>query len=315
MLTVWGFVVAARLAPLLPPAWAYALATVAGRCAYALAPRARANVEANLRHVLGPGAPAACLQRAVRSVFVAAARNYAGLFLPPADPAEALARCTLTGWEHLEAALARGRGVVLLTGHFGGFNFYADIFHARRIPVTVLVERLRPPRLFHLVNRLRNRRGVRFVEAEGSGGEAMRALRRNEVVAIAADRLVVGRGCRLRFFDAWTELPIAPVVLARRCRSALIPAFGYDEPGRTVGWIGPPLDLGDLDGQGWLPAAMQRVADALEQAIRRRPDQWIVLQRVWPDGSDECRGPGARPVMARSLWSGQHAHGPRESSS
>src|SRR5438874_9301947 len=120
MIALWGHILGSAIIRWLPRSWWYRLSDL-------LVPLAglgwAGHVERatrNLRRVLGPDATEAEVRRRKRAIF----RNYARymidlLWLPTATADERERAVTIVGWDHIPAALARGRGLLLVTGHLG----------------------------------------------------------------------------------------------------------------------------------------------------------------------------------------------------
>lgn len=292
MLQYLVFRLLSLLASLLPPTVAYRLCILVGDVAYWLLPRRRGIVRRNLSIVLGCQGPE--LDRRVREVFREGAKYYYDTFRVPALTDEELARSiSVVGWEHLDSALERGRGAVMFTAHLGSPALVAQVLTLRRHKVTTVVEPLRPRKLLDLMIGIRGRRGIRMIPIGPSiTRELTETLRRNEIVAMVVDRDLRGTGVPVRLFGVLTTLPAGPVMLALRTGAALIPAFTYRrQDGRFDGEIWEPLALertGDLRED--LRRNTQKVAGALESAIRRSPGQWVVFEPIWPGEAGLSRG-------------------------
>jgi lauroyl/myristoyl acyltransferase len=286
MLHYWLVWLGVQLAGRLPLAWGERLADLGGLLAYAAGRQARAAVRANLHHVLGHPPP----ERVVRGVFRHGARNYYDLLtLPRFGAADLRARVAVHGWEHLEAARAAGRGVLLVTAHLGSVSLVGQMFAIGGCPAGVVVESVQPPALLELLVRLRGSQGSAVLPVgPGLLRAIVEALGRNELIALFSDRDVLGSGLELRFFDAPTRLPGGAAALALRTGAAVLPGFTVrTTDGRHVMWLEPPLALTRTgDARADLQANTARIARVLEAAIRRYPEQWTVFQPVWP-GPDE----------------------------
>jgi KDO2-lipid IV(A) lauroyltransferase len=216
-------------------------------------------------------------------------KYYYDTFLAPALSDQQLERLiSVQGWENLRAALDRGKGVVMVTAHLGSPSLVVQIVGARKCRMTIVVEPIRPPSLFELMARVRaGREGLRIVSLGPSvTRELTEALRRNEIVGLVADRDIARNGVSVQFFGRETLVPVGPVMLALRTGAALMTAFTRRlDDGSLVGRVDEPLELertGNLREE--LRLNTQKLAWAMEEAIRRSPEQWTVFEPIWPEG-------------------------------
>ena len=194
------------------------------------------------------------------------------------------------GREHLEAAMAAGKGAILCTAHFGSYVSAFSLIHASGIPVIDIgrwwwnYDPNSSPAVrrfwdFAYARRLlRYRAGPNIEPWTGrimSGVQAVRALRRNEVVTILPDAAPLegdeSRVIKVPFLGGeGTFLPGvihlarssgAPVLMVRVTRLA--------DYRHQVVEISPPLSL-----EGEMQEAFARCAAAMEAAIRANPAQW-----------------------------------------
>lgn len=283
--------IASRLARLAPEPVAAAAARGLGRAAVHLAGERRAQVERNLRRV-DPTLRGDELRRKVRETFESYARYYEESFrLPGTSPADLDRGFTHEGYEHLDAAMAAGRGAIMAIPHLGGWEWSGFwLTQVKGCPVTAVVERLDPPELFEWFVELRRSFGFEIVALGPEAGTATaKALKANHALALLCDRDLAGHGPEVEFFGERTTLPAGPATLALRTGAPILPtAIYFDGPSSRHAVVLPPLDT---TRHGKLRDDVQRVtqdlAHALEDLIRRAPEQWHLLQPNWP--SD--RGP------------------------
>ena len=242
-------------------------------------PAERARVRANLARVR-PAAGPAERERLVDEVFRHFAICFADLISTnrEARPERLLAR--IEGDEHLLAAEAEQRGLVLVTAHLGNSELGGRLLAARvRRPTHVVVaaeadagvERfLRGgPAPVHFVRRGDPTAALPLVAA----------LRRHEVVALQGDRALGTRGDVLvDFFGEPAPFPLGPFLLARAAGAPVVPAFCLLERDRRyVVTIGRPIHV----TSGGERAALGEWVGVLEAMIRRAPEQWFNFFDVW----------------------------------
>jgi len=199
--------------------------------------------------------------------------------------------------ERWRRALVPGRGVILLTGHFGSWEVGSALAgEAERRPVHVVREEETDPRAQAFIARLlAERMGPGYHTHFAAGADPglsmalLAALGRGEAVALQGDRpRHGGKTLRLPLFGRPYDFPAGPLVLARSAGVPLMPVFVLRE-GRLVyrALIGEPIAVAHTaDRAADLAAAGAKVATAIEAAIRTRPHQWFCFRRLWPAGKD-----------------------------
>jgi len=254
----------------------------------------RRMIERHLRRV-DPSLEGFRLRRAAQEAFDSYTRYYVESFrLPRISKRHVDRMFSVEGFEHIEAGLERGRGVVLALPHLGGWEWAGRWMTDRGHRLTVVVEPLEPPELFEWFTNLRRELGMNVVPLGPSAAPAvLAALRRNEVVCLLCDRDIQGGGVTVEFFGEETTLPAGPAMLAIRADSVVLPTAVYFTA-RIDGHhavVRPPLDLArGSDLRSDVARITQDLANELEHLIRRAPEQWHLFQPNWP--SDPGWGDG-----------------------
>ncbi len=189
----------------------------------------------------------------------------------------------LEGVEALDAALARGRGAIAVTGHVGNWELLAAWAAAIGYPITVVVRRVNDLRFHSLIVRFRAAAGVevlvrddpRFVAAVGD------ALRRNRVVAMLIDQDTRGAGVFVPFFGRPAHTPPGAALLALRARVPVVTAFIERRPegGHLVRVAPVPAEL--PRGREGVRELTARLTAAIEAQIRRSPAEWVWWHERW----------------------------------
>jgi len=254
----------------------------------------RRMIERHLRRV-DPSLEGFRLRRAAQEAFDSYTRYYVESFrLPRISKRHVDRMFSVEGFEHIEAGLERGRGVVLALPHLGGWEWAGRWMTDRGHRLTVVVEPLEPPELFEWFTNLRRELGMNVVPLGPAAAPAvLAALRRNEVVCLLCDRDIQGGGVTVEFFGEETTLPAGPAMLAIRADSVVLPTAVYFTA-RIDGHhavVRPPLDLArGSDLRSDVARITQDLANELEHLIRRAPEQWHLFQPNWP--SDPGWGEG-----------------------
>lgn len=275
--------------PLIPPGLGYFLATRLGDLLYRLAAGTRANIYDNVTHILeGSPNPTKDIEAIVRGVFRHMAKNYYDLFRVPALSLAEIGRLVkIEGWEHIEKALSKGQGLIVISAHFGNADVVAQVLALREIPIVVPAEHLEPEALFQYVCSLRASKGIRLIPVDGPLLELLRSLRRNEAVGLASDRDLTESGIVVDFFGAPACLPDGYAQLSLRTGAPIIVGFSRRLPDNTfVAHLEPPLELestGDRDRD--VRTGVEKVVAIMERYIGEHPEQWVMSVPLW-QGAD-----------------------------
>ncbi len=285
MLSYYLYRLLGLVVPLIPPRLGYPLATKLGDFLYRWARGTRANIHHNVTRILqGNPKRASDVEAIVRGVFRNMAKNYYDLFRLPALSLAEIARLVkVEGWEHVERALSQGKGLILVTVHFGNTDIVAQVLVLREIPVVAPAEHLQPEVLFQYVRGLRASKGLRLIPIDGPLLELFRSLRRNEAVGLAADRDITQSGIVEDFFGAPARLPDGYAQLSLRTSAPIIAGFSRRLPDNTfAAHLEPPLELENTgDRNRDVRAGVERVVAIMERYIGEHPEQWVMSVPIW----------------------------------
>ena len=193
------------------------------------------------------------------------------------------------GYEHFEAARARGKGVLFATAHLGNWELSAFAHAWLSAPMHVVVRPLDNPRIDAIVERRRMLSGNRLIEKKDFARAILKALRQNEAVGILVDQNAsLDNGVFVDFFGIPACSGIGFARLAAHSGAAVIPGFAVwsETESRYILRFYPPVEItGDAEED------TRRIQKQLEAAIREYPDQWLWIHRRW-----KTRPPGEPPL-------------------
>jgi phosphatidylinositol dimannoside acyltransferase len=258
----------------------------------------RAVVASHMARVLGRQLGRPERRRIVAEVYGYYSRYWAeSLRLASVPQAQVTAGVSVSGDDHLEAATALGRGVIIVTPHLGGWEWGGRYLIGEGLPVSVAVETVEPPDLFEWFERFREQLGFQVV-AVGPGAAAtlLQALKEKHAVCLLSDRLVgQASGVEVSFFGQGAMLPAGPATLALRSGAPVLPGAIYFGKGANSHRVvfRPPIELPTgLGFRHTVRAVTQSIAIDLEHLIRQAPTQWHLLQPNWP-GDPSLHSPSA----------------------
>jgi phosphatidylinositol dimannoside acyltransferase len=292
---IWLFL--GWLANHLPKRIGYTLFSWLGLLAFYVGRSARAGALDNMRHVLGPAASDAEVWAATRAAFVHQSTNYYMLLRPLVSDDVWRRNHVIEGREHMEAALAAGKGVLVLSAHLGHVEYVAEVmrrdFHTHFLAPA---ETIKPKKLYDWFVAHRERHGGEAVPASEAGGmDLARRLRRGGVIALAVDLDTTRGGLPVEFFGAPALLPQGPARLALLASAPVLPMIAIRLPdGRFHLTIEPPLPIQrSRDREADQLAVMREIALMLERWISRYPTQWTMFSPIW-QWAEERKEEGGR---------------------
>jgi len=286
-LLVVTFIAFLRILPRRP---ALALMRGLGRCCFALAAAPRRRAIEHLTMAYGGEKSPAEIRRLARRVFIHFATAAADFVRLPVIIKRGINRLVCaTGIEHLEQAFAGGRGVLMITCHFGNWEILGAWLAQNGYRMSVVGTSLFDPRLDRILVETRNRAGYTNIARGKSTRDIIRTLKKGEAVGMLIDQDTKADGVFVDFFGRPAYTPTGPAVLARRLDLPIIPIFAHLQEDLTyqVECL-PPLDLvHSADEAGDIRQNTQKCSDAYEAMIRRHPEQWVWMHKRWKTRPDQ----------------------------
>ena len=201
-----------------------------------------------------------------------------------------LAKTAVKGIEHFEKARAKGKGVILITGHCGNWELLAILSSYKVAPLSVIVRPLNNPYLNALLVRARSRFGNKVIDKKGALRPVLTTLKEGGFVGILMDQAVLPEeGYVIDFLGggAWTSK--MPALLARKTGSPAVPAFIRRTDGGHEITVFPEIGLSSQGNQEEaVREDTRRFSAFIENYIKENPSQWLWMHRRWkrvPRGS------------------------------
>jgi Kdo2-lipid IVA lauroyltransferase/acyltransferase len=189
------------------------------------------------------------------------------------------------GLEHYLAARARGKGVLIVTGHLGAWELSSFYHSLMGYPMGMVIRRLDNRKLDAFVNGIRCLHGNNVIHKDDFGRGLLMAMREGGTVGILMDtNMTPPQGEFVPFFgmEACTGTGLAHI--ARKTGAAVLPGFMFWERSekRYVLRFGPEIEIPQTeDVSADILEGTRRYTAAIESWIRRYPDQWLWVHRRW----------------------------------
>ncbi len=264
-----------------------------GRLFYQIDRRHQKVAHANLQRALGAGraapvAPVAPDDATLREIAVGAFMNLGRAIAEVTrasvmSDAQILEAVKIEGLAHYQSAKNLGRGVIVLTGHFGNWEWLATGLALNGIPLHVVARPLDNPHLDRLICAWRERGGNRVLNKHAAAPDIIRLLRQGEVVGFLLDQNTRREDAVfVDFFGTPAATNKGLAIIALRTGAPVLPIFFVREGDRRRVIIEAPLNLsrtGNL--QEDILNATALFTQKIESYVRRYPDHWVWIHRRW----------------------------------
>jgi KDO2-lipid IV(A) lauroyltransferase len=189
---------------------------------------------------------------------------------------------SIEGEEHLVEARARGKGVIMLTAHFGNWEFGGALLSLMGYRINVIARDATDPFTRDVINKARESKGIKIF-GRWDARSLLRALKNNECVAILPDQHAADAPVRVEFLGRPADTATGPATFALRTGAVIVPGFSFRGPDDHITLrASPPLELevtGDHDSD--VVTNTQRINDLIGEQIRAHPEQWLWLHDRW----------------------------------
>ena len=272
------------LAMVFPKKALYAAACFLADIYWVFVPKDRSGVESNLRAILGPGISDKDLKRTASRVCRNFAKYLVDFFSASKIDGDYVKKFVMIKGRHnLDAALAKGRGVIVLSAHLGNWELGGSILPQIGYPLSAVVLTHKNKKMNEFFTRQRLAGKMRPIEVGLSLKACYKVLRGNGLLALLGDLDFTGNGIPLDFFGNKRFIPKGPAVLSYRIGSAVVPVFLVREEGDTFRLIleKPIYPDCNMDEETAVVDLTKKYISLIEFYIRRYPDQWCIFRNMW----------------------------------
>ena len=208
----------------------------------------------------------------------------------------------IEGLENLDAALAKGRGVIALGAHLGNFFLAGTRLATENYPTYVLINQPRNGQFARFMDNYRLKVWQKTIHARPrreAWRELNRVLRRNQLAVVIADEYRSNSGIHVPLFGRTVLARRGPATLALRTGAAVVPIYlVHDQNHRLKLIVEPELDLITTDrDKSAIRENTLRITQWLEKTVRAYPDQWNWMNIQWQEDISDSRVPEGQRVQ------------------
>lgn len=187
------------------------------------------------------------------------------------------------GMEHLREAHALGRGVIIVSGHYGLWEFMPPWLCLNGFRVTTVVRRQNNPEVDAWFERMRRRFGALTTDSGFGLREILRTLRNGDILALMSDQNAGDRGYFVDFLGEPASTVTGPAQIALKSRAPIVALAAHRRgAGPHLIEILPPIRPEEFtDDESGRLQLTQHLTRIIENWVRKRPDQWFWLHRRW----------------------------------
>ncbi|MFO7949516.1 MAG: lysophospholipid acyltransferase family protein [Candidatus Fermentibacteraceae bacterium] len=198
----------------------------------------------------------------------------------------------MEGAEHLDRALEAGKGAIVITAHYGGWELMPRAVVLQGHRTAVVGRRLWQPGPADLLNRLRERPGVHTLRRKGGVMSIVRQLRKNTAIGILIDQDTSHvQGDFVEFLGRPAMTPVGPAGIALRMGVPVVPLHIRRRRDSTyLITVEEPVDTSGFAGEEGALELTQLLTRRIEAWVREDPRQWIWFHRRWRRSPKQDRG-------------------------
>jgi len=268
----------------------YAIAHGIGFSIFWLLKKERTKTLTHLKEAFGTEKTEEEYHQIAQSMFIHLAKTGMDLLYFPRLNRSKIEKLVLNeeGTEKIDCALARGKGVLALTGHIGNWELLASYFRFLGYPGSLMGRRIYYDKFNDVLVNLRKSGLVSTIYRDESPRKVLAALKDNHVIGISADQDIDSlEGIFVPFFGkpAWT--PIGPAKLALASGAAIVPAFMIHEGDQYRLYLEDPiLPDPNVNKEEVVKQMTEAWSKVVERYIRQFPDQWVWMHNRWKTKSE-----------------------------
>ena len=270
----------------IPVSWLYGFARGIARLAYTFAGKQRKIALESLSMAFAKERSQQDIEKIARDCFSYMSKSAVELMFLMDKPEVLKKVVGFEKKENLDKALAKGKGVILVSAHFGNFPLLLARLSLEGYPASGIMRPMRDEKVEKIFQKKRERFKVKTIYSQPRNvcvDTTIKTLRNNEIVFIPIDQNFGTAGVFVDFFGKKAATATGPVIFAQRTKASLVPCFilrQSDDTHKIVFEPEIPLEEGDSP-QETIVLNIQKLTNVIEAYIRKYPAEWGWIHRRW----------------------------------
>ena len=262
----------------IPVSWTSLFVNVLGFLAFHVFRLRRDVTLANLRSALGDEVSERDLHTIARKSYVNIGSTFIEFLCAPKLAPHILEIVDLSDIDVMRNVIDRGKGLIIVSGHFGNWELNGGAIASAGFPVTVVVKKQSNQFVDRLVNQYRSLLGSKVISTSGSMKHLVRALRRCEPIGLMSDQDSAKKGVFINFFGRKASTPRGAAQLALKYGTPIIVTMTVRLQGGRFKSLFSEVEILPDDT---VESLTQRYTGVMEDIIRRYPEQYFWMHRRW----------------------------------
>lgn len=281
-----GLQICSLIIKCLPGAMIYGFAKHMARLGYFIASKHRNIALEGLNAAFGKEKTPDEIKKIAKDCFIFMAKSGVELLFLIDRPKLMREKVSFLGKEHLDAALNKGKGVILMSAHFGNFPLMMTKLSVEGYKIAGIIRYARDKKAEKIFYKQRQKVGIKTIYSQPRKAcveNSIRTLRNNELLFIPLDQNFGTGGVFVDFFGRKAATATGPVVLSLRTQAAIVPCFiirGGNDTHQVI--FEPEFRLEKADTyEKTVFINIQRLTNIIESYIRKYPAEWGWIHRRW----------------------------------
>jgi KDO2-lipid IV(A) lauroyltransferase len=244
----------------------------------------------NLKNSLGNQKNSKKLRKIGRRAYKNIGKSLVEYSLSPSLNKKKISRMVeFEGVENFDQALRKGKGAIVVAGHFGSWELMGAATSQRGYPVDFLVGEQHNVLVDNLMNDYRKSVGIGIIKMGAAAKGIIKALKNNRFVAMLSDQDAGNDGTVVDFFNRPASTPKGPAAFALKMNVPIIMAFiiREDKNKQKIVIEKPIFIQRSKNKEDDIRSLTQAYTSLLEEYIRKYPDHWFWPHRRWKSTTDE----------------------------